>query len=116
MTMTRDHTQFPDDENGETLWHMQEQGDNLAVPREIDFSILFREQGQALQFAQELLKKHLKVSLSDDEQNEEFPFELQVHQMMEANHPSVSKFEAVLVSGAKQYGGVGDGWGCFAQS
>ena len=32
---------FPDDENGDVLRQMQESGDDLSRPREIDFSVVF---------------------------------------------------------------------------
>lgn len=113
--MDRDFDKFPDDENGESLWHMLAQGDNLTISRDIDFSVIFRCEEDALKLANDLLVMRLKVSLADSEENDEFPFELIVHQMMEPTHESISKFEAVLLGSAKQYGGAGDGWGCYSQ-
>lgn len=38
--MQRDKLVFPDDENGDVLWRMNLQGDNLTKAREIDFSVI----------------------------------------------------------------------------
>lgn len=40
--MTRDFEQFPDDENGNVLWQMAEDGDDLTEAHEIEFSIAFQ--------------------------------------------------------------------------
>ena len=37
--MTRDYEQFPDDDNGNVLWQMAEDGDDLTELHEIEFSI-----------------------------------------------------------------------------
>ncbi len=55
--MTRDFKQFPDDDNGNVLWQMQQDGDDLSVPHEIEYSIAFSTQEQAEQCALYLLKE-----------------------------------------------------------
>lgn len=45
--MTRDYEQFPDDDNGNVLWQMHEDGDDLTEPHEIEYSIAFTTQEQA---------------------------------------------------------------------
>lgn len=39
--MTRDYQQFPDDENGDVLWQMYEDGNDLSDLHEVEFSIVF---------------------------------------------------------------------------
>lgn len=39
--MARNYEQFPDDENGDVLWDMAQDGDDLTKPREVDFSVIF---------------------------------------------------------------------------
>ncbi len=50
--MTRDLTLFPEDEIGNTLWQMQQSGEDLQAEREIEFSVLFPTQELALQYGQ----------------------------------------------------------------
>ncbi len=45
--MTRDYELYPDDDNGNVLWQMAEDGDDLSEPHEIEYSIAFQEQSQA---------------------------------------------------------------------
>lgn len=61
--MTRDYEQFPDDDNGNVLWQMAEDGDDLTELHEIEFSIAFQDQKNAEQCALYLLYQEQKVSL-----------------------------------------------------
>ncbi len=40
--MTRDYEQFPDDDNGNVLWQMAEDGDDLTELHEIEFQLHFK--------------------------------------------------------------------------
>ena len=113
--MSRNYSQFPDDENGDILWNMQQEGDNLDIPREIDFSIIFPTEQAAIQFAVELLRSDQKVSFSPYEEHEELPWQVQAHPVMVPTHENISGYEHELATGAQKYGGRNDGWGCFAQ-
>jgi Regulator of ribonuclease activity B len=114
--MSRNHELFPDDENGDILWNMGQDGDNLSVPREIDFSVIFPTEDAATKFAVLLLKNDQKVSLSPYVANKKFPWQVQAHPMMLPTHGNVSNYEKQLGDDASKFGGRNDGWGCFAQS
>jgi hypothetical protein len=114
--MTRDHDQFPDDENGDVLWNMSQNGDNLSVRREIDFSVIFPTEGAAIEFAVILLKNGQKVSSSSYDGNTNFPWQVHTHPMMLPTHGNVSAYEEQLGQDAAKFGGRNDGWGCFAQT
>jgi hypothetical protein len=113
--MTRDYVQFPRDENGDILWDMNEDGDNLAVAREIDFSVIFPTEDAALQFAVHLLRNDQKVSFAAYEEHEELPWQVQAHPVMVPTHENISGYESQLAQDATPFGGRNDGWGCFAQ-
>ncbi|TCV96362.1 regulator of ribonuclease activity B [Luteibacter rhizovicinus] len=104
-----------DDENRAVLREMVEQGDDLSIPREMDFSILFPTEGAALEFAIHLLRNDLKVSFSAYEENEELPWEVRVHPFMLPTVENISGFETLLADGAEPLGGSNDGWGCESQ-
>ena len=72
--MKRDYTAFPDDENGDVLWQMLEDGDDLSKPREVDFPVIFPTEDAALQFAVHLLRHAQKVSFSEYEEHDEMPW------------------------------------------
>jgi Regulator of ribonuclease activity B len=113
--MTRDYAKFPDDANGDVLWRMQEDGDDLTKPREIDFSLVFPSEESALAFASHLLRNDQKVSLSTYDGNDDMPWQVQVHPIMEPTHENITGLENQLGADADVYGGQNDGWGCMAQ-
>lgn len=113
--MERDPQQFPEDENGDTLWRMAEEGDDLSVPRELDFSVIFPNEEGALRFAVHLLRNQQKVSFGPYEGSADMPWQVQAHAMMLPTHENISGFEALLERDSEPYGGRNDGWGCYAQ-
>ncbi|HEY5807790.1 MAG TPA: ribonuclease E inhibitor RraB [Povalibacter sp.] len=113
--MKRDYTRFPDDENGDVLWQMLGNADNLSKPREIDFSVIFPTEEAAIQFAVHLLHNDQKVSFSAYEEHDELPWQVQVHPFMEPTHENITGFENQLGEDAAEFGGRNDGWGSMAQ-
>lgn len=113
--MSRDLELFPRDENGDALWNMHSQGDDLAIAREIDFSTIFPNEDSAIRFAVHLLRNDQKVSFSAYEGNDEFPWQVTAHPLMLPAHENISGFEALLASESERFGGRIDGWGCMAQ-
>ncbi|WEN13941.1 ribonuclease E inhibitor RraB [Rhodanobacter sp. AS-Z3] len=114
--MNRDPQRFPDDENGNALWQMAEAGDDLSIPREVDFAVLFPTEDDALQFAVHLLRSDQKVSLSSYEENHELPWQVLAHPFMEPSHSNICGFERLLGESAEDFSGRNDGWGCEAQA
>lgn len=113
--MSRDYAKFPGDENGDVLWRMYRDGDNLSKKREVDFSVIFPSEDVALQFAIHLLRNGQKVSFSGYEGSEDLPWQVEVHPMMEPTHENISGFERRLEEDSAKFGGRNDGWGSFAQ-
>lgn len=113
--MKRNHAQCPDDDNGDVLWNMLRDGDNLTKRREIDFSVIFPAEKAALEFAMHLLRHGQKVSFGAYEGNSELPWQVQVHRVMLPTHEEITEFEEALASDATPLGGRNDGWGCLAQ-
>ncbi|PCH97944.1 MAG: hypothetical protein COB83_00560 [Gammaproteobacteria bacterium] len=46
--MNRNLVLFPNDKTGDVLWEMQQTGDDLEQPREVEFSVLFPTQALAI--------------------------------------------------------------------
>ncbi|WP_440224225.1 ribonuclease E inhibitor RraB [Dokdonella sp. MW10] len=110
----RDPHLFPDDENGEVLWRMAQDGDNLDKAREIDFSVIFPSEEAAMQFATRLLRRGEKVSFGSHEGDDECPWQVEVHPVMLPTHRNVTDFENVLAMESESLAGRNDGWGCFS--
>jgi Regulator of ribonuclease activity B len=113
--MERDSTTFPNDENGDVLWRMKQQGDNLSIAREIDFSVVFPSEPAALKFAVYLLRNGQKVSFAEYEENDEMRWQVQAHPVMEPTHENISGYEMHLAEDAAELGGRNDGWGSIQQ-
>ena len=113
--MPRDYERFPEDENGDVLWNMSQDGDNLAKNREVDFSVIFPNEEAAMSFAVLLLRNGQKVSFSPYEGNAKLPWQVHAHPVMTPTHEAVTRYENQLAIDAKPLSGRNDGWGCFAQ-
>ncbi len=113
--MERDYAHYPDDENGNVLWKMLQGGDNLDVPREVDFAVIFPDEQAAMDFAVRLLRYGQKVSFGRYERVEGFPWQVQAHPIMVPSHEHVSGYERQLGKDAAALGGRNDGWGCYGR-
>jgi len=110
--MTRDYQQFPDDDNGNVLWQMHNDGDDLTAAHEIEYSIAFQQEEQADQCAVCLLKEEQKISLFEDEETGEWIITIYVY--MEPEYADIVDLEEWFSKIAGQFGGEYDGWGCMA--
>lgn len=109
--MNRNSEDFPDDVNGDALWEMKNNGDDLSKPREIEFTVLFSNEYEALKFAETLLINRQKILLSDNEENKDYPYEIIVFVYMEATYDEITGYQDLLEMHATKFNGLGDGWG-----
>jgi regulator of RNase E activity RraB len=114
--MTRDTTLFPEDDNGDVLWQMQEDGDDLTEVHEIEFTLAFPSKQQAEQCALHLLHEEQRVSLHEDDNDEKQSSEwlVVVYIHMEPEYQDIVDLEQWFTKIAEQYQGEYDGWGCMA--
>ena len=112
--MTRDYQQFPDDDNGDVLWQMHQDGDDLTEAHEIEYSIAFTSQEKAEHCALFLLKEEQKISLFVDEETDLKEWIITIYVYMEPEYSDIVDLEEWFTKIAQQYGGEYDGWGCMA--
>lgn len=112
--MSRDFDKFPDDENGNVLWQMAEDGDDLIEAHEIEYSIAFQSQELAEQCALYLLKEEQKISLFEDEEGDTSEWIITVYVYMEPEYSDIVDLEEWFTKIAEQHSGEYDGWGCMA--
>ena len=106
---------FPNDETGELLRLMCEQGDDLSVPRDIDFFLIFDLKDQAVAFANQAdLGSEFRVDISRYETTEKWQACLTVH--MAPVYAELVMLEKQIARLGRDYGGQSDGWGCAAAS
>jgi len=106
---------FPDDENGDVLRRMQENGDNFSKPRNIDFTVVFPDQSSAEQFGAEIRHLGYERSVELTNSKPELPWDVVVVKYMLPSHEGITQFELELEIMASRFGGSNDGWGCFCQ-
>ena len=109
--MERDYVQYPDDGNGNVLWKMKQGGDNLAIPREVDFAVIFPREEAAMDCAVRLLRYGHKVSCGRHEGVADLPWQVQAHPIMVPSYEHVCGYERQLSKDAATLGGRNDGWG-----
>jgi hypothetical protein len=102
---------IPDDENGEVLRRMFDDGDDLSAPREIDFHLVFGEEAQARGFAEQAVTlPDLLVSVP--EADEEGVWMVTASRHMPATHAGLTALEQQLAVIAQAFEGYPDGWSC----
>ena len=91
--MTRDYELYPDDDNGNVLWQMAEDGDDLSEPHEIEYSIAFQEQSQAEKCALYLLQEEQKITLFVDEESDVSEWIITIYVYMEPEYSDIVDLE-----------------------
>ncbi|GHA68299.1 ribonuclease E inhibitor RraB [Cognatilysobacter bugurensis] len=102
---------LPDDENGEVLRAMLDDGDDLTAEREIEFYLVFAEAEQARAFAAQAAELP-DVQVEEPEVDEEGIWQVAVVRRMAASHAGITGLEHLLATLAKEHAGHPDGWSC----
>ncbi|MDR0235209.1 ribonuclease E inhibitor RraB [Acinetobacter sp.] len=110
--MTRDFEKFPEDDNGNLLWQMHEDGDDLDEIHEIEFSMYFKTQELAEKCAISLLLEEQKISLYLDEEVQPSEWVITVYVNLYPEYEDIVDLEQWFTKIAEQYEGEYDGWGC----
>lgn len=111
---TRDLELFPNDDNGDVLWQMAQDGDDLTEAHEIEYSIAFKSQQAAEKCALFLLNEEQKISLFIDEEAESNEWIITIYVYMEPEYSDIVDLEEWFTKIANDHGGEYDGWGCMA--
>ncbi|WP_281559916.1 ribonuclease E inhibitor RraB [Thalassomonas sp. RHCl1] len=110
--MERDLKLFPQDNIGDALWQMSQQGDDLSIPREIQFSVLFASEQQALKYGQLLLENNQKLSFCPYPDDKDYPWEITAYPEVEASYENIAAYQELLENSAQPFQGKYDGWYC----
>ena len=111
---TKDNMNYPNDDNGDVLRRMEEQGDDLTRARDIDFSVIFEVESAAERFAEHFRTQGFGSSVYFAETMKESPWNVNVVRHMTPSHQEIGDFETTLQKFANTLGGRNDGWGCFS--
>ena len=102
---------LPDDENGEVLRQMLEDGDDLTQPRDIRFFLVFGDEAQAGAFAVQAADVP-DLAIAAPEVDDEGIWVVAATRRMPASHAGITSLERLLATLADAYGGYPDGWAC----
>ncbi|AOA57519.1 ribonuclease E inhibitor RraB [Acinetobacter larvae] len=111
QNLERNDLQFPADENGELLWQMYLDGNDLSEVHQIEFSLLFTDQKKLEQCALFLLHEEQKLAFFEDDVQPEL-WVLTVFVDMVPDHEDITALEQWFIGIAAQHGAEYDGWGC----
>lgn len=90
---------------------MQEQGDDLAAPRDIDFFVILDTRAQADAFANAAATTlQLPAQVLPYEKTDKWQVAVTRH--MPPEHALLASLEKQIAELASQHGGDADGWGC----
>lgn len=104
---------FPDDENGNVLRGMQENGDDLSQPRDIDFTVVLPDSDAVQEFGSYFYNLGLQVKAKKNNTIPSLPWDVVVTVNMLPTYNEITAFEQKLEKVAMPLGGRNDGWGCF---
>ena len=110
--MSRDFEKFPENDNGNLLWQMHEDGDDLEEIHEIEFSVYFKTQELAEKCAIYLLNEEQKISLYLDEEVQPAEWVITIYVNMYPEYEDIIDLEEWFSKIAGQFEGEYDGWGC----
>jgi hypothetical protein len=106
---------FPNDETGDALRRMQENGDDFTRPRDINFTVVFPSRSLAEAFADDFRGRGYRVSVEKTKCVPELPWDVVIVSHMIPLHSNISEREKMLEETASPLGGRNEGWGCFTR-
>lgn len=107
---------YPDDANGDALRRMQEAGDNLTRPRDVEFTVVFPTENTAKQFADHVCALGYAASVELTRTVEDCPWDVIVVKHMVPSYEEIGAVEEWLQRAADTFGGRNDGWGCLSSA
>ena len=107
---------FPDAANGDALRRMEEAGDDLTRPRDVEFTVVFPNENTAKQFADHVSALGYAASAELTGTVEAFPWDVIVVKRMVPSHEEIGAVEDALQQAADVFAGRNDGWGCLSSS
>lgn len=104
---------FPDDENGNVLRGMHEDGDDMSQPRDIDFTVVLPNSDAVQEFGNYFYSLGLQVKVKKADTVPELPWDVVVTVNMLPTYEGITEFEERLKLVAAPLSGRNDGWGCY---
>lgn len=107
-----DRQLIPDDDTGQVLRQMLDDGDDLSQPRDVEFYLVFAEEADAQAFAREADALE-GLDVLPPERDEEGIWQVTAIRYMKPEHAAITAREHELAELATRHRGYPDGWGCM---
>ena len=108
---------FPNNENGDVLRRMEENGVNLTNPRVVNFEHCFSSEASARSFLEQVRDSVDEVIFYEPELEEEpGNWEVQCRVRIIPTYLAITETEERLASVARSQNGYPDGWGSLSNS
>lgn len=109
----RDYREYPPDNNGDLLWRLHRNTNDVSKRLKMDFFFVFRDEGNARHFASVAVQNSFDVAVAYYDEKEGWQVTCSI--TMVPTQANVSATQEVLMQLAAQLGGAADGWGCEAR-
>ena len=113
--MERNLEIYPSNETGDLLWQLLNAGIVLGQEHEVEFSVIFKTEEQALGFGQLLLENNQKLSFTPYPASETHPWEITAYPAMPLSVQNLAGYSQLLIDNASGFDGEFDGWYTPAQ-
>ena len=101
--------------NSDALERIKAHGDDPGRPRDVNFTVVFRNESGAQEFAQHFRGLGHQASVEFSRTVEELPWDVVVVKHMALSQEDIERFEDTLQGIASGLSGRNDGWGCFSE-
>ena len=105
---------YPNDADGDALRRIAEDGNDMSMPMDVDFTVDVPDQGSGEQVAALAQAKGYVVDLEFDDEDEEWT--CYCTKSMLATYEGVVAAQKELDELSEPFGGCCDGWGTFGNS
>lgn len=109
----RNEEVFPNNLNGDVLYRMARNGDQLWKERNVDFSYVFPNEKSATNFQDSMSLENISCEVSTYDGAEGYSHQVELALEMVPTYANISQAESSFGKIAENYGGRNDGWGCF---
>lgn len=111
MNTYRNPMEFPGDEDGDILWALHLAGNDLTIPRDVNFSVLFDADDSAEAHAAEMSEAAFGVQVDDCMESYGIPaWEVVTTVYIIPSHERITALGVLIFGMAANHGGVPNGW------
>ncbi|MES2674727.1 MAG: ribonuclease E inhibitor RraB [Pseudomonadota bacterium] len=107
---------FPNDEPGNILRDMHENGDDLSRTRDIEFSVVFPDSNSVQEFGSYFYNLDFDVRAKKTEEVSSLPWSVTITVHMAPTYEAITAFQQKLERAATSLDGRNNGWSCLSQA